>query len=126
MDINDVIDWLGRRDDIVIAQPEKFYGELKERFQAPDTEGGFLEEIGTTSKEIRDRYINEGCNRSLLVLASEKGHCSSVWGGSIAEIASTFASAAAEDHDYVRVLELSSKALLMKAIRERFLNDDTD
>ena len=45
MDINEVIDWIFRRDDIVVAQPEKFAAELRERFQEPDTEGGFLDEV---------------------------------------------------------------------------------
>lgn len=126
MDINEVIDWIFRRDDIVVAQPEKFVAELRERFQEPDTEGGFLDEVKKYNDRLRKKYTQENNVNHLLVIATDSKTISTIWGGSIAGIASAYASIAVNDNDYVELLEVVSKTLLLEAIRNKFINDDTD
>lgn len=124
MDINDVIDWLGRRDDIVIAQPEKFYGELKERFQESYTKGCFLEEVRAKNNEIREKYIGEGKGYHLLVLATDEKRVVTQWGGSVRGISDAYIQAALDDEDYVQVMENVMKAIIFKNLG--FLGHDTD
>ena len=125
MDINEVIDWLFRRDDIVVAQPEKFVADLRERFQGPDTEGGFLAEVRAYNDRLREKYTKEGQGNCLLVVAGNNDTVSTVWGGSIADLASAYASIAANDDDYVTLMETVSKALMIHQLR-KILGHDTD
>lgn len=127
MDINEVIDWIGRRNDIVIARPEKFVEELREWFQEPDTEGSFLDDVRKYNDRIRKKYTSEeNSDNNLLVIATDGKTTSTVCGGSIAGIASAYASIAVNDHDYVELLEVVSKTLLLEAIRNKFFDDDTE
>ena len=125
MDINEVIDWIFRRDDIVVAQPEKFVADLRERFQEPDNEGGFLAEVRAYNNRLRDKYTKEGQGNCLLVVAGDKNKVSTVWGGSIANLASAYTSIAANDDDYVTLMETVSKALMIHQLR-KILGHDPD
>lgn len=125
MDINDVIDWIFRRDDIVVAQPEKFVAELRERFQEPDTEGGFLDEVKKYNDRLRKKYTQENNVNHLLVIATDSKTTSTIWGGSIAGIASAYASIAVNDEDYVKLMEVVSQTLMLNSLRQIF-GHDTD
>ena len=125
MDINEVIDWIFRRDDIVVAQPEKFVADLRERFQEPDNEGGFLAEVRAYNNRLRDKYTKEDQGNCLLVVAGDKNKVSTVWGGSIANLSSAYTSIAANDDDYVTLMETVSKALMIHQLR-KILGHDTD
>jgi hypothetical protein len=125
MDINEVIDWIFRRDDIVVAQPEKFVADLRERFQEPDNEGGFLAEVKAYNNRLREKYTKEGQGNCLLVVAGSNDKVSTVWGRSIADLASAYASIAANDDDYVTLMETVSKALMIHQLR-KILGHDTD
>ena len=126
MDINEVIDWIFRRDDIVVAQPEKFVAEMRERFQEPDTEGSFLDDVLKYNDRIRKKYTTEeNSDNNLLVIATDGKTTSTVWGGSIAGIASAYASIAVNDEDYVKLMEVVSQTLMLNSLRQIF-GHDTD
>lgn len=125
MDINEVIDWIFRRDDIVVAQPEKFVAEMRERFQEPDTDGGFLDEVKKYNDRLRKKYTQENNVNHLLVIATDSKTTSTIWGGSIAGIASAYASIAVDDEDYVKLMEVVSQTLMINSLRQIF-GHDTD
>ena len=117
MDINEIIDWIGSRDGIVIADKEKFITDMRERFQESETEGGFLAEVKAYNNRFREKYTKEGQGNCLLVVAGNNDKVSSVWSGSIADLASAYASIAANDDDYVTLMETVSKVLMINKLR---------
>jgi len=126
MDINEIIDWLGTRDDIVIAQPEKFVADLRERFQQPDTEGNFLAEVHALNSRLSDKYTCKGKGNHLLVVATDGEETTSVWGGSIAGITEAYATLALNDKDYVKVMNNVAMNLMMNSLKNNLLDDDDD
>jgi hypothetical protein len=56
MRINDIIEWLDGRDDIVIADRDKFIADMREQFNEPDNEGNFLAEVNALGSSLGDKY----------------------------------------------------------------------
>ena len=125
MNINDIIDWLGSRDDIVIADKEKFVADMREKFQEPDTEGNFLAEVHALNSRLSDKYTCVGKGNHLLVVATDGEETTSVWGGSIAGIAEAYATLALNDEDYVKVMNRVGIDLMVASTKDK-LNHDTD
>lgn len=125
MNINDIIEWLGSRDDIVIADKDKFTADMRERFNEPDTEGNFLAEVHALNERLSDKYTCKGKGNHLLVVATDGEETTSVWGGSIAGIAEAYATLALNDEDYVKVMHRVSIDLLVASTKDK-LNHDTD
>lgn len=126
MNINDIIDWLGSRDDIVIADKEKFVADLREQFNEPDTEGNFLAEVHALNSRLSDKYTCVGKGNHLLVVATDGEETTTVWGGSIAGIAEAYATLALNDEDYVKVMNKAAMNLLTASLKNNLLDDDTD
>lgn len=126
MDINEIIDWLGTRDDIVIAEPVKFIADLRDRFKDPDATGVFLNDVKRYNNMLREKYTQEGSGNHLLVIATDGEKVSTVWGGSIHGLAGAYASIAVNDEDYVELMQETTTAMLINSIHKRLNNDDTD
>lgn len=123
MNINDVIDWIMRRDDIVVADKDKFVADMRERFHE-QCFNGFLDEVRFIGKELVKKHTAPGKQNHILVIATDEKNVTTHWGGSIDGLTNAYLNAAVEDDDYVTLASEISKNLLMIQMKRLFGHDD--
>jgi hypothetical protein len=123
MSINDIIEWLGSRGDIVIADRDKFIADMRDAFNEPDTEGNFLAEVNALGSRLGDKYTGKGKCNHLLIIATDGEKSTSVWSGSISGISEAYTTMALTDEDYAKVMHNVAQNLFIEQINDKFSHD---